>query len=294
MNSGVTMDFVLITTSNASAGRSDELQRMLDSVTRTARSRPDLPITLLLLLQDVPSDMTPLRAFPDFVDVSRVPNRLSLSAARNILLKRAANRGLIGPDTVVGFPDDDCWYPDGVLQRVAREFERVPQLDLWFCRYASRPVVADEAHHSARRARTCDVVRQASSNTMFVRGRVVRSGMMFDEELGVGTPAGSAEDTEFALRVHLLRRQTRYADQALIGHRDKNSAVRAKYYQGGLVAIARHARQQHRVAGELCRKIGVGAWLTLRGDLSFTNYRGALLAGAKAWRVPKSVPPPGM
>lgn len=277
------MDFVLITTSNASAGRSDELQRMLDSVVRTARSRPDLPITLLLLLQDVPSDRTPLGAFPDFVDVSRVPNRLSLSAARNILLKRAASRGLIGPDTVVGFPDDDCWYPDGVLARVAAEFERAPQLDLWFCRYASRPTAADEA--PARRARTREVIRQASSNTMFVRGRALRSGLLFDEELGVGTPAGSAEDTEFALRVHLLRRQTRYADQALIGHRDKNAAMRARYYRGGLVAIARHARRRHRVAGELCRKIGVGAWLTLRGDLSFTSYRGALLAGVKAWRV---------
>jgi hypothetical protein len=81
------------------------------------------------------------------------------------------------------------------------------------------------------------------------------------------------------------RRQSRYVDRVLIGHRDKNAAIRAKYYQGGLMAIARHARRQHHVTGELCREIGVGAWLTLRGELSFSGYRGALRAGAKAWRV---------
>jgi hypothetical protein len=277
------MDFVLITTSNVSAGRSEALQRMLGSVRQSVEGQRDRRLTLSLLLQECPSQLTLLGAFPQFVDLSQVPERLSLSTARNILLKRAANRGLIGPDTIVGFPDDDCWYPDGLLDRVAGEFERSPDMDLWFCRYGSRPALAGDGF--ARRARTREVVRQASSNTMFVRGTVLQPEMLFDEELGVGTAAGSAEDTEFALRVHLLRRQSRYVDRVLIGHRDKNSAIRAKYYQGGLMAIARHARRQRRVTGELCRKIGVGAWLTLRGELSFAGYRSALQAGAKAWRV---------
>lgn len=282
------MSLVLITTSNAAGGRSDALQRMLASVARTARRRPNMSIALLLLLQEGPADPALLDDFPRFVDAWSVPDRMSLSAARNILLARASNRGLIGSETIVGFPDDDCWYPQGTLDHVIDAFAQSPHLDLWFCRYASKPVVAGTS--PARQARTSEVIRQASSNTMFVRGRIIQLGTLFDEGLGLGTPAGSAEDTEFALRSHLLSRQTTYVDGALVGHRDKNAAVRAKYYRGGLIAIARHARHRHRVTGDLCRKIGVGAWLTLTGELSFSNYRSALSEGAKAWRAPDITP----
>jgi hypothetical protein len=129
------------------------------------------------------------------------------------------------------------------------------------------------------------VVRQASSNTMFVRGRIVRSGAAFDEGLGVGTPAGGAEDTEFALRAHVMARQTMYLDAALIGHRDKNPQLRARYYRGGLIAIARHARRRGAIVAELLRKIAVGGWLTLRGELSVPGFAGALSSAFAAWRT---------
>jgi Glycosyl transferase family 2 len=278
------MGIVLISTSNVRGGRSEALDRMLKSVENVVSGRPDMPIVLLLLLQNSPSEQNSIRDFPTFVDVSSIPHQISLSAARNILLLRAQSRGLIGPTTVVGFPDDDCWYPPETLEHIAGQFSRHPELDFWFCRYSSNPVATSEARVTGRPARARDVIRQASSNTMFVRGEIIQSGAAFDEQLGVGTPVGGAEDTEFALRAYFLSTQAMYLDAAVVGHRDKSTELRAKYYRGGLVAIATHARKKKRgVVVELIRKVAVGAWLTLRGELTLATYIDDLAAGANAW-----------
>jgi hypothetical protein len=272
------MNSVLISTSNVSTGRSEALERMLASVARVTTRRPDLSISLLLLLQKCSADAASLQAYPAFVDLSSIPHQTSLSAARNLLLSRALSRGLIEPTTMVGFPDDDCWYPEGTLEYIAELFSRTPELDLWFCRYGSTPRSAPEVAAASKPARVREVIRQASSNTMFVRGKIIQSGASFDEGLGVGTPIGGAEDTEFALRAHILGTQSMYLNAIVVGHRDKNAQLRAKYFQGGLVAIARHARQRGGIAVELIRKIAVGGWLTVRGELSFAGFLGALSA----------------
>jgi hypothetical protein len=225
--------------------------------------------------------------FPAFVDVSSVPHQKSLSAARNILLSHARSRGLVQSRTVVGFPDDDCWYPQGTLEYIVDQFSHTPGLDLWFCRYSANPVSAADVSIASKPARLRDVIRQASSNTMFVSGRVIECGVSFDEELGVGTLVGGAEDTEFALRAHILGSGTMYLAAAAVGHRDKNPQFRAKYYRGGLIAIARHAHEKEGVTTELLRKIAVGCWLVLRRDLSLAAFLGALSAAFSAWRTGK-------
>jgi hypothetical protein len=239
----------------------------------------------LLLLQKYRDGSLPPKGFPAFVDVSAIPHQLSLSAARNILMSRAISRRLIKPATVIGFPDDDCWYTQGTLEHIVDQFSHMPGLDLWFCRYSAKPVSVAEISVASKPAGVRDVVRQASSNTLFVRGRVIESGASFDEELGAGTPVGGAEDTEFALRAHMLSRQTMYLDAAVVGHRDKTPQVRAKYYRGGLIAIARYARGRVDLFIELIRKIAVGVWLVLRRELSFTEFLGALSAASGAWRI---------
>lgn len=278
------MNVVLVSTSNVAAGRSEALDRMLESVTDTVARRPDIPIVLLLLLQECAAGPDASRTFPAFVDVTAVPHRMSLSAARNNLLSRALSRGLIAPATVIGFPDDDCWYPQGTLDYVMDQFARNPALDLWFCRYSRNPVAASSTRAVSKPARARDVIRQASSNTMFTRGHIVQSGALFDERLGVGTPAGGAEDTEFALRAYIAGGPSLYLDAPVVGHRDKNPQLRARYYRGGLLVIARHARRRKAVAVELVRKIAVGGWLTLRRELSFAEFLAALSAAFGAWR----------
>lgn len=240
-------------------------------------------ITLLLLLQKCPEYLywTISAKLPPFVQAIPAADMLSLSAARNVLLSHAASNDLIDSDTIVGFPDDDCWYPEGTLELVADSFAQCPQLGLWFCRYSSKPAAADGPASVLRPAAPRDVIRHASSNTMFVHGDVLLPGMTFDETLGVGTANGGGEDTEFALRVYLSGRPSLYLPAPVIGHRDKTPQLRPTYYRGGLIALARHARREPRIGFELMRKLAVGLWLVMTRQLPVGSFRQAVAAAMK-------------
>lgn len=282
------MNLVLISTSDVDAGRIDLLERMLRSVEDAAANlQPHASIKLLLLLQKCPEYRywTISKTLPSFVQAVPVSEALSLSAARNLLLAYASSNGLIDSNTIVGFPDDDCWYPRGTLELIVRSFAQSPQLGLWFCRYSSRPACAAEAKRVMRIATPRDVIREASSNTMFVRGRVLREDAAFDETLGVGTVNGGGEDTEFALRAYLSSEHAFYLPAPVIGHRDKTPELKPKYYRGGLIALARHARQQPRIEFELARKLAVGLWLVGTRQLPAAAFRNAIAAALRSRRA---------
>lgn len=278
------MKLVLISTSNVESGRVDVLERMVSSVEKAAVVLDKrVSIRILLLLQKCPEYRywALSRSLPPFVQAIPSSDGLSLSAARNLLLSYAISNGMIDSETVVGFPDDDCWYPAGVLESVAHAFANSPKLGLWFSKYSSTPVPIINAA-AATRASARDVIREVSSNTMFVRGRVLRSTPVFDETLGVGTVNGGGEDTEFALRAYLSSAQSLYVPAAVIGHRDKSPQLRPKYYRGGLIALARHARQQPRIGVEFARKLAVGVWLVGTRQLPATAFRTAVTAALKS------------
>ncbi len=280
------MNLVLISTSDAESGRLDVLERMIRSVEDAANLQPQLSVKVLLLLQKCPEYLywTLSQKLPPFVQAIPVAETLSLSAARNHLLSHAAANGLIDAGTVVGFPDDDCWYPRDALNLVTRSFAQWPALDLWFCNYASTPVSTAQAEAGPRTAAPRDVIRNASSNTMFVRGHILQSGMAFDETLGVGTANGGGEDTEFALRAYLASRLSIYVPAPVIGHRDKTPQLRPKYYRGGLIALARYAPREPRIGLELIRKVAVGLWLVGTRQLAIAAFSKAIAAALRSRR----------
>jgi hypothetical protein len=281
------VNLILISTSDVESGRVGVLDRMLRSVAAAAAVlHPRVSIKVLLLLQKCPEYRywTISQTLPSFVQAIPAAETLSLSAARNQLLSYASSNGMINAETVVGFPDDDCWYPPGALELIARSFATSPQLGLWFSRYSSNPVAVSEVKRAMGMASPRDVIREASSNTMFVRGRVLGTGRAFDETLGIGTVNGGGEDTEFALRAYLSSRQALYLPAPVIGHRDKTPQLRPKYYRGGLIALARHARRQPRIGVELARKLAVGLWLVGTRQLPAAAFRTAVAAALKSRR----------
>jgi hypothetical protein len=270
-----------------SSARGDVRARMLQSLIQSQGALREQRIRLRLLLQNC--DSAQLAGFaataPEFVHPVAVAGRVPLSIARNMLLRPLIAAGSIGADALVAFPDDDCWYPDGFLSQVVALFARDAALDFWFCRYASQPMRDSFAAADPTGAHTGEIVRNASSNTIFLRGRVVTAIGEFDEALGIGTPLGGSEDVDYALRARRVARKTAYRDAALVGHRDKSASVRARYYTSSLIVLARHARNG--AGREFLRKIAVGAYLMVRRELGIREFTKALRQALGARRKPK-------
>jgi hypothetical protein len=267
------VDVILISTTDLEADRAEVRTRMLESVAASRRSMPQSRVTLSLLVQrSTPERWARLApTLPGFVSAAPIARRIPLSAARNCQLRPLIASGEISPDALVAFPDDDCWYPGGFLSALTELFEREPTLDFWFCRYGSHPLSETPRSSGVGVSR---LVRNASSNTLFLRGRVVTAIGEFDEGLGVGTPMGGAEDLDYALRAYRASRRTGYHAAALVGHRDKSADVVARYFASGLAVLARHAR--HGAWLPFIRKVAVGFYLILRRRLTPRELHAAM------------------
>lgn len=126
-----------------------------------------------------------------------------LSAERHV--SRARNFGLqnIAGD-LVGFPDDDCWYPPDLLQRVVEWFVRSPAWD-----GLGGHIVDERGRPSAGRFDAVpgpmsifNAWRRVGTAALFARTRLIASVGEFDEALGPGaeTPWQAGEDLDYVIR----------------------------------------------------------------------------------------------
>lgn len=272
------VDALLFTTSDSAGGRHDELERMVRSVEH-AIARSGLRIVQYLLLQRHASDQ-PLPALPDYIRVTTIPDRVSLSKARNLLFDLAHKDGLFERSVMVAFPDDDAWYPEGTLEAMLDLFAGDASLDLAICKYSSSPSVLSALPlelRAARPASTRAFVANASSNTLFMRAsRAVQTGY-FDESLGVGAPINGGEDLDYALRAYVASGERAvWFDAPLVGHRDPHRWLIGHYYAGSLYALARSAGSSRAVALQAVRKVLVGLYLLLRRELAWPAFSQAL------------------
>jgi glycosyltransferase involved in cell wall biosynthesis len=123
--------------------------------------------------------------------------RVGASAARNEGLRYSHS-------DLVAFPDDDCWYPPDLLEKVARFFDYHPEVDGLTGR------LVDEQGQSSildfdLEPGPLDVTNiwiRSIEATMFLRGKSARR-FRFDEALGrgSGTAWESGEGTDYLLQV---------------------------------------------------------------------------------------------
>ena len=271
---------ILITTANAKGGRDEELRRLFASVAAFREARPHALVDHHLLLQccNDPAASVDSIGVPGDVRVTSDTAQLPLSVARNRMLETVLAQEDLDDD-LIGFPDDDAWYPAGTLEAVYDAFRDDRDLDLWFCRYGSAATWQPDAPWQMPSLQ--QVLSFASSNTVLLRGRILKSVRRFDETLGLGTPARSGEDTGFALRAFREARTARFVDARMIGHRDFDPSIRAKYYGGALLAIRRYGGSSPAGLWALGRKTLVGAALVARGELPVSEYRDALATTAR-------------
>lgn len=277
-----TYDYVLITTCDARGERLLDLMRLLRSVDAEVGSH-GLSIRHYILLQNtgsLPTELaTSVRAQRIFIFVT---HGLSLSRARNCLLRQALRDGVLPLTKLCAFPDDDAWYPPGSLASILNTHNDHSGIGVLTCDYGSNPVSASEMakaafHEVADRGL---FVRRVSSNTLFLKADLVESVGFFDERLGVGGTINGGEDLDFALRAYLKAGHRAMIYQGpLVGHRDRLPWVRSRYFAGSLFAIARGARQDIPLALQLLRKIAVGGLLVFSRELSAGAYVAGLRQG---------------
>jgi glycosyltransferase involved in cell wall biosynthesis len=216
-------------------GRTVELAVLLASIVN--QDRVDLEIIvvdqndderLVPLVEALPCDMAVLHL--------RLKEK-SLSMARNAGLDAASGE-------IVAFPDDDCWYPPDLLNRV----------DSWFKTNRQYAVLAvgavdDEGRSSGNRwlQDACDIsplnaMRTTFASSLFISAVQPSRRVRFDPKL----PAG--EETDFILRLLASGFRGRFDRKLHIHHprRDMLSGTvsreRAKKYGTGMgMVVRRHS-----------------------------------------------------
>jgi glycosyltransferase involved in cell wall biosynthesis len=262
----------------ATAGRVEEPEIFLASLERqTCRD-----FEVLLVDQNPDERLAPLAArYCERLPLIHLGSRRGLSRARNVALP------YIGGD-VVAFPDDDCWYPPDLLERVRGVLESRPDLD----GLAGRCLTASGKPRGrwARRPgliNKYNIFGRCISFAIFMRRVLVQRIGLFDESLGLGasTPWLGAEDYDYLLRAALASRVL-YDPAINVYHGDLTSIFsqsdREKRYGNALGFgrfLAKHGYRSAFVAWYSARYlIDAGISLAL-GNSAKARYRWATLVG---------------
>jgi glycosyltransferase involved in cell wall biosynthesis len=271
----------------ATRGRSREIAELLDSL--LAQGRGDIEV--IIVDQNGDDRLAPvLDAYRD-----RLPLVWHRSARPNAC--HARNLGLaLSRGAIVGFPDDDCLYPPGLLARMEAAFAADPGLQV-----LTGPAASPEGGLGSGRWRAeggpitpANVWTSVIEFNLFLRRETALALGGFDERLGPGTPFGSAEGNDLVLRAIQAGHRAVYDPAQLVVHPDKRltpvAVERARLYGTGLgFVLRRHGvapgvwlpflvRPLGGVLVSALRGHGLAAryyWASLRGRLAGFRARGA-------------------
>ena len=216
----------------ATLGRTVELAQLLRSMIN--QNRTDIEIILVDQNEDALIESI-LAEIPSRISVVKLrQSEKNVSAARNAGMDAATGE-------ILAFPDDDCWYPADILNRV----------DEWFRQNRQYSVLAvgaldDEGVMSGNRwiQKACDInalnaLRTTFCSSLFIsavdRSRKVR----FDERLSRG------EETDFILRLLGTGLRGRFDRTMHIHHPRRDmlsgtvSRTRARSYGAGMGRLVR-------------------------------------------------------
>lgn len=216
----------------ATVGRTSELERCLHSLMLQTYTNFELVIV------DQNSDDRISRLLSDYnqlLSIKHIKSKRGLSRARNAGLLQATGE-------IIAFPDDDCWYPTDLLERIIRKFleEKVDGLAGRCTDDMNRPSVGRFSQISTD-IDAFNVWQCAVSVTIFLRRNVISAVGKFDETLGVGseTMFQSGEETDFILRALKANFRLRFFDDIVVHHPnptilyDERAFSRAYYYGCG-------------------------------------------------------------
>jgi hypothetical protein len=271
----------LLTTCHVGKDGLDDLFRLVASAQTALDNGEVRHLRLIALLQGCSSaeceDVE--RRMPQWVELLSTEASLSSPAARNALIHHLLKQADYDPAAIVGFPDDDAWYPRGALSCVARHFGDSVDLQLLLCRYGPEP--SADGCGQAFRPTLQQALSRGACAAIFVRAGLLAQLGGFHELLGLGTELSGGEDTEFVHRAfHRAHGRSLCIPGFLVGHAAADPVKKAAYYEGGLAAIMAHSHTSTAARLALIRKLAVGAWLVINRRMSAARYLTSLRRAA--------------
>ncbi len=230
-----------------------------------------------------------LAAFPHiaFVRLRRTPGHLTASRNAGIPLVQGE---------VVAFPDDDCTYTPGLLERVAARLASLPSPGMVTALVATdsgSPSTGGRAQEGAGPITRANVFVAAREPGLFIAREVLARIGGFDTRFGMGTAFASGESADLALRM-LREGVPMVFDPALVvrhpdGRLSRSGLARVHGNAAGFGACLRHHRYGiGTIARYLARPLGGLLLSALRGDRAGVTYYGRTISGRfwgyRAWR----------
>jgi GT2 family glycosyltransferase len=261
----------------ATVDRVDEPRRLLESLGRQSLRS----FRVLVVDQNEDERLEPVLAEHSALDLERLRAPIGLSRARNAAL------GRLHAD-LIAFPDDDCIYPDELLERVARRLADDPGLDGLTGRAAdsqgeSSPSWARDAVTLTRE----NLWNRAISFTIFLRSPVVGHLGAFDEQLGLGagTPWSSGEEIDYLIRALDAGARIEYDPELVVVHPNpifSPTALRTIGARDGASVgyiLRKHRYPRRRLARMLLRPAGGVVLSVLRNDRTQARFHASTLHG---------------
>jgi glycosyltransferase involved in cell wall biosynthesis len=266
----------------ATRGRDHDIALLLDSL--LAQQFPALDV--IIVDQNADDRVVPI--------VAACAPRLSLRHLRSDVANanHARNLGLrAATGELVGFPDDDCIFPAGVLARVETAFSADPALQV-----LSGPAASPEGGLGSGRWRADagaitlqNVWTSVIEFNLFLRRDTALALGGFDERLGPGTRFGSAEGNDLVARAVRLGHRAMFDPALRIVHPDKRltpvAVERAQVYATGLgLVLRRHAPDLATWLPFFVRPLGGMLLSALRfRQLEFAYYAATLRGRIAGW-----------
>lgn len=266
----------------ATRGRTSELSELFDSLLTQGRDREALEV--IVVDQNGDDRLGPV--------IAAHQGRLALRHLRSDVANacHARNLGLAAArGAIVAFPDDDCLYPGGVLDRVDAAFAADPGLAV-----LTGPAASPAGGLGSGRWRqeggaitAENVWTSVIEFNLFLRREVALALGGFDDRLGPGTPWGSAEGNDLVLRAVAAGHRALYDPGLRIVHPDKRltevARERARRYGMGLGFVLRRHGVPPRVwLPYFVRPAGGVVLSALRGRFGDAGYYWGSLTGRLA------------
>jgi len=232
----------------ATRNRHDELMRFVESL----RKQKGADVAVLVVVDQSEPEIaeknkTALGFVTDIPILYARDQGLGPSRARNLGLQLIYEEISAAQESVfIAFPDDDCVYPEGLLEGVVRLIKTHPSSDFFALPYGDETGIAPRFPKIPQYISLWNAFPVTSAVGLFVKASALVD-MFFDEKIGPGTDVPGGEETDLVIRLLAHGRRGVYDPTQVVYHKvnRKNTtdfSIKVAREMADAYVIARAAR----------------------------------------------------